>query len=76
MNEGQQKFYDFIMKRVKEDKMEEMNAIMNESFKKQSEGTFTKEYMAEIVPKMMMLLKPECVEEFKKAAEHMGSQLR
>jgi ketol-acid reductoisomerase len=76
MNEGQQKFYDFVMERVKEGKEEEIKAIMNESFKRQQEGTFTKEYMAETVPEMILLLKPECVEEFKKAAEHMNSQLK
>jgi hypothetical protein len=76
MNEGQQKFYDFIMERVKEGKEEEIKAIMYESFKRQQEGTFSKEYMAEIAPKMVMLLRPECVEEFKKAAGHMSSQLK
>lgn len=76
MNEGQQKFYEFIMDRVKEGKEEEIKAIMNESFRRQQEGTFTKEYMEEIGPQMIMLLRPECVEDFKKAAEHMNSQLK
>lgn len=76
MNEGQQMFYNFVMERVKEGNEEEIKTIMNESFKRQQEGTFTKEYMAEIAPKMVMLLRPECVEEFKKAAEHMNSQLK
>jgi ribosomal protein S3AE len=76
MNEGQQRFYDFVMERVQEGKEEEIKAIMSESFKRQQEGTFSKEYMNEIVPKMIMLLKPECVEEFKNAAQHMSSQLK
>lgn len=76
MNEGQQRFYDFVMARVKEGKEEEIKALMNESFKRQQEGTFTKEYMAEIAPNMIMMLRPECAEEFKKAAEHMNSQLK
>ncbi|WP_312370515.1 hypothetical protein [Lachnoclostridium sp.] len=76
MNEGQQRFYDFVMERVKEGKEEEIKAIMSESFKRQQEGSFSKEYMTEIVPKMIMLLKPECVEEFKNAAQHMSSQLK
>lgn len=75
MNEGQQNFYSFIMDRVKEGKEDEMKAIMSESFKRQQEGTFTKEYMAETMPKMIALLRPECVEDLKKAAEHMSSQL-
>ncbi|WP_312105635.1 hypothetical protein [Lachnoclostridium sp.] len=76
MNEGQQRFYDFVMERVQEGKEEDIKAIMSESFKRQQEGTFSKEYMTEIVPKMIMLLKPECVEEFKNAAQHMSSQLK
>lgn len=76
MNEGQQRFYEFVMERVQEGKEEEIKAIMSESFKRQQEGIFTKEYMTEIVPKMIMLLKPECVEEFKNAAQHMSSQLK
>ncbi|HCL03978.1 MAG TPA: hypothetical protein DHW61_16490 [Lachnoclostridium phytofermentans] len=76
MNEGQQRFYDFVMGRVQEGKEEDIKAIMSESFKRQQEGTFSKEYMTEIVPKMIMLLKPECVEEFKNAAQHMSSQLK
>ena len=76
MDEGQQRFYEFVMKRVQDGKEEEIKAIMSESFKRQQEGTFTKEYMTEIVPKMIMLLKPECVEDFKNAAQHMSSQLK
>lgn len=76
MNEGQQRFYEFVMSRVIEGKEEEIKAIMNESFKRQQEGTFTKEYMAGTAPKMIMLLRPECVEEFKEAAQHMSSQLK
>jgi ketol-acid reductoisomerase len=76
MNEGQQRFFDFVMERVRKGKEEEIKAIMGESFKRQQEGTFTKEYMAETVSKMIMLLRPECAEEFKKAAEHMSSQLK
>lgn len=75
MNQGQKKFFDFVMERVKNGKEEQVQAIMSESFRKQDEGTFTKEYMAEIVPGMIVLLRPECVEEFKQTAAHMSGQL-
>lgn len=76
MNIGQKKFYDFVMERVQNGKEEQIKAIMNESFKRQEDGTFTKEYMAEIAPKMIALIRTECVEEFKQAAAHMSGQLK
>jgi hypothetical protein len=75
MNQGQQMFYNFALERVQPGKEAEIQAIMSESFKRQDEGTFTKEYMAEIAPKMIDLLRPECVEEFKQAAAHMSGRL-
>lgn len=76
MNQGQQKFYDFVMERVQTGKEEEIRAIIRESFRRQDEGIFTKEYMAETALKMISLLRPECVEEFKQAAAHMSGQLQ
>lgn len=63
MNQGQEQFLGFILERVQEDKIEEAKALLAESFKKQSEGTFTHEYISEFIPKMIALLKPEKVEE-------------
>ncbi|WP_278183988.1 hypothetical protein [Lachnoclostridium phytofermentans] len=34
MNEGQQRFYEFVMERVKEGKEEEIKAIMSEDSRK------------------------------------------
>ena len=75
MNQGQQMFYDFVLARVQEGKEEEIKAVMKESFKRQAEGTFTMEYMNETAPKMMSLIRPECVEEFKNAAAHFRGEL-
>ncbi|MPM93721.1 hypothetical protein SDC9_140863 [bioreactor metagenome] len=63
MNQGQEQFLGFILERVQEDKIEEAKALLAESFKKQSEGAFTHEYISEFIPKMIALLKPEKVEE-------------
>lgn len=63
MKEQQEKFYNFIMERViDEDKAKE---LLSESFKKQEEGTFNKEYMMTFIPKMLQIIKPEYIEEVK-----------
>lgn len=63
MNQGQEKFYEFILERVQEDKAEEAKVLLADSFKKQAEGNFTQEYALQLVPKMISLLKPEKVDE-------------
>ena len=75
MNAGQQQFYNFALERAQAGKEEEMKAILAENFRKQEEGTFTKEYMAEAMPKLMALVRPECLEDFQRAAAHMRSTL-
>ncbi|WP_315115659.1 hypothetical protein [Clostridium intestinale] len=65
MNPGQEKFYEFILERVQEDKVENAKALLSDSFKKQEEGTFTQEEVVVFIPKMISLLKPEKVEEVK-----------
>jgi hypothetical protein len=65
MNEGQTKFNDFILERVKDDKKDEAQALLGESFAKQADGTFTPEYMKTFIPKMLALLKLEHTEEVK-----------
>jgi len=76
MNPGQKIFHDFAMQRVKAGKEAELEALMSEAFTRQDESKFTKLYMAATVPKMMALLRPECVEEFKQAAAHMSGTLQ
>ncbi len=75
MNPGQQMFYDFYMQRVQPGQETEAKAMMEESFKRQDEGTFDMAYMGQLMPKMIAMLKPECVEEFQAAAAHMRSTL-
>ncbi|WP_286907201.1 hypothetical protein [Clostridium sp. UBA1652] len=65
MNPRQEKFYEFILERVQEDKVENAKALLSDSFKKQEEGTFTQEEVVVFIPKMISLLKPEKVEEVK-----------
>ena len=45
MNEGQKRFYDYILKRVISGKEEHAKMLLNESFKKQEAKTFNQEYL-------------------------------
>lgn len=65
MNNGQEKFFDFIMERVEKNNQPKAKELLNESFAKQDEGTFNKEYMMSFIPRMMELIKPECMDEVK-----------
>ncbi len=63
MHEGQEKFYNFILERVKEEKLEEAKALLLEGFEKQADNTFNADYMASYISKMTSLLKDEHVDE-------------
>ena len=65
MNEGQQKFMNFIMDNAKEESKLQAHGLLVESFSKQEDGTFNKEYLEEFIPRMLELIKPECVENVK-----------
>ncbi|WP_297631225.1 hypothetical protein [uncultured Clostridium sp.] len=73
MNNGQGRFFHFIMERVTPENKEKAKELLNESFTKQDEGTFNQEYMMRFIPQMLGLLKPECIEEVKNImAKHRG----
>lgn len=65
MNKGQQQFFNFIMERVTEEGKSKAEALLKESFEKQANGTFNKEYIQAFIPEMLGLLKPEHFEEVK-----------
>lgn len=62
MNKGQEKFLNFIMENVEEKNHDKAKALLSESFKKQEEGTFNKEYLMSFIPRMLELVKPESLE--------------
>lgn len=62
MNKGQEKFLTFIMENVEEKNHAEAKELLNESFKKQEEGSFNKEYLISFIPRMLKLVKPESIE--------------
>jgi hypothetical protein len=72
MNEGQKKFFDFILERIQSGKEEEAKALLEEGFVKQADGTFTPEYMQNIIPKYLAMLKPENVDEVKNVMMNFG----
>ncbi|GIM32234.1 hypothetical protein [Paraclostridium bifermentans] len=65
MNNGQERFFNFIIERVSLKNQDKAKELLNESFKKQDEGTFNKEYMMSFIPRMLELIKPESIEEVK-----------
>ena len=67
--QGQEMFLNFILQRVQEGKEEEAREILVENFKKQAEGTFTKDDIEQFIPKMMNILKPEKIEEVQAVAK-------
>lgn len=63
MNNGQEKFFNFIMERVNDqDKAKE---LLSESFAKQANDGFNQEYLMNFIPRMMALVKPEFMDEVK-----------
>ena len=74
MDENQQQFYNFYMSMVKEEKQDEAKLILLKNFKMQDEGTFSREIMDEVFPKMLALIKPENQLSFKEAAEHFSTK--
>jgi len=73
MNAAQEKFLSFIMDRVQNEKKNEAEAILQESFAKQDDGSFNAAYLAGIAPKLAAALKPEFVGELKTAINRFGA---
>jgi hypothetical protein len=63
MNEGQQKFLNFILERVKDGNEGAATQLLSDTFRRQDSDEFTPEHMQEFVPKILGYLKPECVDE-------------
>lgn len=76
MNPGQEKFLNYILERVKENKIEEAKVLLSESFAKQAEGTFTKEEASAFIPEMISLLKPENIEEVQSVMSEFSQNMK
>jgi len=76
MNPGQEQFYHFILERVGEEHQNTIKELMGENFKKQAEGTFTRDDMVKTQEALMKMVKPEALEEVKTAMAHFASQMK
>ena len=65
MNKGQEMFFKFIMQNVEEKNQDKAKELLTESFGKQDDGTFNKEYLSAFIPRMLELIKPESIEKVK-----------
>lgn len=65
MNQGQERFFNFIMQNVEEKNQDKAKELLAVSFGKQDDGTFNQEYMMTFIPRMLELIKPENVEQVK-----------
>lgn len=65
MNQGQEKFLNFIMQNVEEENQDKAKELLMESFNKQDDGTFNQEYIMTFIPRMLALIKPENIEQVK-----------
>ena len=74
MNNGQEKFFSFIMERVESKNQDKAKELLDESFSKQKDGSFNQEYLMSFIPRMLELIKPECVEEVKNIMTNFKSQ--
>jgi len=76
MTSGQEQFYNFIVERVKDEYKDAAIKLMQENFRKQANGTFTRDDMMETQTKIIQMLKPEALEEVKAAMAHFSSQMK
>lgn len=63
MNNKQAQFLDYILKRVQDGKVDEAQKLVNECFKKQEAGTFTRVDIGAFIPQITVLIKPNHVDE-------------
>lgn len=72
--QGQDKFYEYILERVQEGKEDEARAVLTENFRKQNEGSFSREDVEGFIPKMISLLKPDKVAEVQAVVAQFSGQ--
>jgi len=74
MHEGQKQFFDYILRNAAPENIEEAKNLLNDCFEKQSAGTFTAKFLAEVTPKILATLKPEHYAEVKEVMDNFGGQ--
>lgn len=74
MNQGQEKFFNFILERVVDGKHDEAKALLKQGFAKQADGTFDMAFINEFSSKLFPIIKPEFVDEVKSVIANDGPQ--
>lgn len=76
MNDSQKMFYDFYMKLIKPGVEKKAEAILAENFRKQDEGSFDKQYLENVIPVMLELVREEEVEHLKQVMQRFAKEQR
>ncbi len=74
MNPGQQQFYTFIMERVRDEKKEEAKTLLEDSLARQTDGTFSRAYLHDIMPNFTDIVNPEAIEDVKAAMSQFATK--
>lgn len=56
---GQEQFMSFILDNVMSEHVEDAKALLSESFAKQQDGSFDKEYIEHFIPTMISYIKED-----------------
>lgn len=75
MNEGQSKFYGFIMGMVKDEKKADAEEILKKCFAAQDAGTFDKIFLMNVMPDLKSCIKEDGLPKLEQAMQHFASQL-
>lgn len=76
MNNGQQKFFEYMMSCIDSENVQMVQEMLKENFVKQQNNTFTKEDALNFIDKVLPLAKPEKVEELQKIMTTFVSQFK
>lgn len=74
MNEGQNKFFDFIMERVKDECKEMAKKLLEESFERQNNGNFDLLFLTKFNTKIKDYIKEDQLDEVLAILAKFGKQ--
>lgn len=75
MKAEEQKFYDFIMDRTKDDRKEDMKHLLAELMERRATDKLDKMYLMSVVPRALSYLDPDSVNEVKKVVSEFSAKL-
>ena len=73
VNDGQKKFYEYIMSRVKLECTEQTKDLLLQSFARQDDGTFDEEVLQNFHDEIERYIKPENLSEIVQVLSQFGS---